>query len=128
MRDGASWRAAYRERIDSFAWRGKRMRLITERGGVCERCGRRRRPLHLHHKTYERLGRERDSDLEVVCVSCHRKADAERAAKGARRSSTARHNARIDGWASRKYGEDWADYLDRAEVADEFDEWLETTD
>src|SRR4030095_3538534 len=33
----------------------------------------RTRPLRAHHKTYARLGRERLSDLVVLCDTCHRK-------------------------------------------------------
>jgi hypothetical protein len=36
----------------------------------CERCGA-KRTLEVHHRTYERLGRERDADLEVLCGDCH---------------------------------------------------------
>jgi hypothetical protein len=36
----------------------------------CQRC-QARQDLQVHHKTYERLGRERDDDLEVLCDSCH---------------------------------------------------------
>ena len=34
--------------------------------------------MEVHHKTYERLGKERRSDLEVLCPRCHRIADRER--------------------------------------------------
>lgn len=44
------------------------LRLASYR---CERCGA-KRDLQVHHKTYERLGVERDQDLEVVCADCHR--------------------------------------------------------
>lgn len=30
------------------------------------------RALQVHHKTYERLGEERDADLEVLCETCHK--------------------------------------------------------
>lgn len=29
--------------------------------------------LHVHHRTYERLGKERQSDLTVLCKKCHEK-------------------------------------------------------
>jgi hypothetical protein len=37
----------------------------------CGRCGS-KRDIEVHHTTYERLGKEWDSDLEVLCVNCHR--------------------------------------------------------
>lgn len=54
----AHWRATARR------WRKK----------TCGRCGKGPRAgLQLHHKTYERLGRELQSDLETLCDGCHRK-------------------------------------------------------
>ena len=37
----------------------------------CSRCCRKNRPLEVHHKTYDRLGRERPDDLVVLCEDCH---------------------------------------------------------
>lgn len=41
----------------------------------CETCGSLELPgectFHLHHKTYERLGRERGEDLVWLCPECH---------------------------------------------------------
>ncbi len=36
--------------------------------------------------------------------------------------------ARLDGWASRKYGEDWRYEQDYYAVIDEFAEWLKAHD
>jgi 5-methylcytosine-specific restriction endonuclease McrA len=51
-------------------WRNLRERAFEELGRSCRRCGQ-TEFLHVHHKTYERLGRERISDLEVLCRRCH---------------------------------------------------------
>lgn len=37
----------------------------------CVRCGVKRQ-LEVHHLTYDRLGAELDTDLEVVCSGCHK--------------------------------------------------------
>lgn len=37
----------------------------------CELCSA-RSALEVHHKSYERLGCERNSDLIVLCARCHR--------------------------------------------------------
>lgn len=37
----------------------------------CERCRLYASQLHVHHKTYVRLGKEHWSDLEVLCEYCH---------------------------------------------------------
>jgi hypothetical protein len=80
----------------------------------------------LHHKTYERLGEETDEDLELLCVTCHEKADKDRAEDGKRRSRAALYDAQLNGWASKKYGDDWYEYMDECDVAEEFDEWVES--
>ena len=100
------------------------MRLLSERGRRCERCKRRVWPLALHHKTYDRLGCEADEDLELLCDSCHEEADIEREEIGKMRSEDALYSARLDGWATVKYGVDWYELMDPNHVADEFDEWL----
>jgi len=114
--DDDEWRARYEAHLSSLKWYALKCRLIEERGAQCERCGR-NLPLALHHKTYERLGDELPSDVELLCHECHETADAERVA--------ASHNAALDTYATKKYGEDWDLDLDPEEVADEFDEWLE---
>ena len=37
---------------------------------TCEHC-RQVKPLHLHHKSYLRLGREQAADLALLCETCH---------------------------------------------------------
>ncbi len=67
----------YRRALNSHYWRDLRARLIAERE-VCEVCGsaevdgRPETVLQLHHLTYERLGRELDADVQVICWRCHR--------------------------------------------------------
>lgn len=56
--------AAY---LKSAHWREKRKRY---RKKACKMCGRKGR-LHLHHLTYERLGREAKTDLMTLCWICH---------------------------------------------------------
>lgn len=75
----------------------------------------------LHHKTYERLGRERDDDLEVLCKPCHERADEQRCAK-------ALYDARLNGWATKVYGDDWEWNEDKSEVEQDFDDWLQGHD
>lgn len=45
---------------------------------VCERCPEDANEkitdeLHVHHRTYERLGEERLDDVEILCEACHDK-------------------------------------------------------
>jgi hypothetical protein len=51
-------------------WRGRRRDAIERAGGMCQLCCSAKR-LHVHHRTYVRLGREHPSDLTVLCEECH---------------------------------------------------------
>jgi 5-methylcytosine-specific restriction endonuclease McrA len=110
--------AEYQRRVGSPEWKALKQRLIAARGPHCQRC-RRVLPLDLHHLTYDRLGREHDADLELLCRGCHEVADQERA-------SYTHYQARLNGWATKVYGEDWWERQDEEEVSAEFDEWCES--
>ena len=111
------WRQRYNDHLNSDEWRDLKRKIVRERGNMCERCGS-AGLLHLHHKTYDRLGEELPSDLELVCVDCHKIADEER-------SQQARYDAAFETYASKKYGDRWESWKDISEVEIEFDEWLE---
>lgn len=78
-------------------------------------------PLHVHHKTYARLGNERMSDLEVLCEFHHTELHRDRERDRERR----RANAAMDTYATKKYGEGWENWADLEAVSDEFDNWVE---
>lgn len=103
----------YSEYLQSSLWRKKRNEALRRAGHKCEQCGA-TRSLEVHHLNYDRLGRERPSDLKVLCVKCHPGADAEReTAQG------------TETFAQKKYGDDWHDRVSEEAVADEFDAWRE---
>lgn len=54
-------------------WRKFRRRVILDRGGRCECCGDMPAPkqLQVHHRNYHRIGRERMSDVILLCGRCH---------------------------------------------------------
>ena len=60
----------YRRYLQSRAWRARRRHFIALAGGCCSECGG-SLGLQVHHVTYERLGRERFEDVEVMCSRCH---------------------------------------------------------
>ena len=70
----------YIDYIQSEAWRLKKAQIIFVRGRQCERC-KKGDYLQLHHLNYDRLGHELDSDLQLLCVKCHKKADQHREAR-----------------------------------------------
>jgi hypothetical protein len=61
---------SYEKYINSQQWRNRRARFLKKHGLKCCICGN-FGVIHVHHLTYERLGNERDSDLQVVCEQCH---------------------------------------------------------
>jgi 5-methylcytosine-specific restriction endonuclease McrA len=64
--------SSYRAYLASPAWRQSPARLSALRfaAGYCRLCGN-RRPLEVHHSSYERLGREKGRDLVAICRPCH---------------------------------------------------------
>ena len=72
---------SYQEYIQSDHWRKVRQRFFTSRlvrkdgngSLVCECCLQAGRLVHVHHKTYKRLGKERLGDLAVLCGECHQR-------------------------------------------------------
>lgn len=72
-----TWFDTYRRHLRSSKWRYLKARVVNSRGQKCERCGA-RFGLQLHHKTYQRLGDELPSDVELLCKPCHTRADLRR--------------------------------------------------
>lgn len=60
----------YLEYIASEEWTQRRERYFSDRPKRCRACNS-RRYIQLHHKTYDRMGNEIDSDLVPLCVLCH---------------------------------------------------------
>jgi 5-methylcytosine-specific restriction endonuclease McrA len=114
--------AFYREYMQSQAWRDLRVDRIEHAGFRCERCGVEGTwsSLQVHHLHYETLGEEEYDDLKVVCIPCHEIEDEERAA----RTEAAVYEKRLDGWATKVYGEYWYEDLDYDEVNEAFETWL----
>lgn len=60
----------YRDYLRSEAWQEKRQQKFDQVGRRCERCSS-TTGIQVHHATYERLGHESLSDIEVLCDNCH---------------------------------------------------------
>jgi 5-methylcytosine-specific restriction endonuclease McrA len=71
----------YQERIGSSKWKELRLKVIERRGGCCQRCGSESRDLELHHLHYRSLGSEALEDVELLCQSCHVRADEARVSR-----------------------------------------------
>jgi hypothetical protein len=71
-------RTEYREYIAGESWRRRRAEFLKDVDG-CERCEAPRQlvilvydqDLHVHHRSYARIGNERPEDLEALCRRCH---------------------------------------------------------
>lgn len=66
---GETWNT-YEEYLKTDWWRKRRLRSFILTGDKCNRCNATTN-LQAHHKTYARIGKELDSDLEVLCRFCH---------------------------------------------------------
>jgi len=64
----------YKDYMESGIWKMRRELYIDHFDGICQHpdCGRHRKPLQLHHLTYQRLGVEALDDVVLVCKTCHR--------------------------------------------------------
>lgn len=66
----------YSEYLQSETWSRRRKEVFELYGHLCLKCGSSKN-LHVHHKTYKRLGVERiDLDLIPLCETCHDKLHA----------------------------------------------------
>ena len=65
----------YQEYIKSPEWQETSKKAKERVNYHCQLCNREGddTTLHTHHNNYERLGLEFDSDLIVLCNSCHKK-------------------------------------------------------
>lgn len=64
----------YDDYLKTKHWRAKRKAIIDERKGICEKCKKKiveKGKMHVHHKTYVRIGDELPSDLMLLCEDCH---------------------------------------------------------
>jgi hypothetical protein len=60
----------YREYLQTGEWQEHRKSALKRARWRCQVCNR-DRTLHVHHRTYERRGRELARDLIVLCDDCH---------------------------------------------------------
>lgn len=64
---------AYLKYLESEHWAQIKLDLYAVRGFQCEVCFS-TRSIQVHHKTYERIGREEPQDVILLCRPCHKKA------------------------------------------------------
>jgi 5-methylcytosine-specific restriction endonuclease McrA len=64
-------RLPYWEYLQTPHWKTTKARALLRAGGICKRCHATGKRLDVHHLSYDRLGREAESDLKVLCSECH---------------------------------------------------------
>ena len=69
-RAGARTQLPYSEYLKTEWWQQRRVKALARAEHRCQVCNSDKR-LEIHHRTYERLGHERDADLVVLCRTCH---------------------------------------------------------
>jgi 5-methylcytosine-specific restriction endonuclease McrA len=66
-----AWRDRYQEYLQTPQWKEKRDKVLKRDNHTCQGCLV-NRAYTVHHKTYDRVGREMPFDLESICFECHR--------------------------------------------------------
>lgn len=57
--------------LNTRHWKETRELKLVEAGNRCQVCNATSN-LHVHHRTYDRIGREDMADLTVLCATCHK--------------------------------------------------------
>jgi len=63
----------YASYLSSHTWKMKAREMREKANFKCQLCACTDKPLNVHHNNYDRLGRERNDDLIVLCEPCHNK-------------------------------------------------------
>jgi hypothetical protein len=114
----------YDEYIKSAQWRNIAKLMKKQAGYRCAHCKFASTTLEVHHLTYERFGgKERMSDLVVLCEPCHEIADEKRVVERELRGENARVDAAYSTYMGKVYGDDWL-LLDLGDTRTGFYEWL----
>jgi hypothetical protein len=62
----------YDEYLKTAHWKLTREDALERAQQRCQVCNTDKRPLHVHHRSYERRGMELPEDLTVLCGNCHK--------------------------------------------------------
>ncbi len=61
----------YTEYLKTQYWGARRLFALKRAQYRCQVCNASDKPLNVHHRSYERLGEERNTDIIVLCQPCH---------------------------------------------------------
>jgi 5-methylcytosine-specific restriction endonuclease McrA len=94
------FRVRYQLVLLSPRWRKLRARRIASSSGKCEKCKKGSKKFELHHLHYDTLGEERDEDVELLCLSCHKEVHEEWEQDASDRAWDSCVDASLDTWRS----------------------------
>ena len=66
----------HKDYLKTGLWKRKRIYLLKKRGAICQGClyiPHTLSKLHVHHRTYATLGKEKEQHLTILCETCHKK-------------------------------------------------------
>jgi 5-methylcytosine-specific restriction endonuclease McrA len=63
----------YADYLKTEHWKAIRRRALKKAGSSCQLCNKSDTTLNVHHRTYERRGKEKCVDVIVLCQPCHAK-------------------------------------------------------
>lgn len=63
----------YKDYLQTKHWQNKRSQFKKEFNYECVMCGSTKNGLHIHHMTYQNIGKEKLDDLCYLCSDCHTK-------------------------------------------------------
>lgn len=64
----------YQSYLKTKHWKMKRIQIAKQRKYTCEICGvenEDEKKFNIHHNTYQNIGYELDTDLNLLCETCH---------------------------------------------------------
>lgn len=97
----------YASYMRSPEWKERRQAAFNKWGRSCNLCGA-KKDLEVHHRTYERFGRESVEDLQVLCWTCHPGADRKRKEQLREKQEW----PIMEAWARETFGPTWWDVCD----------------
>lgn len=62
---------SYSDYLQTPEWEKRRAEHLKAARYACQLCNKVNETLHVHHRTYENVGRELFADLIVLCAKCH---------------------------------------------------------
>lgn len=69
-RSKLTFKKAYHKYLETEGWKATRLEALALADNKCAKCET-ALCLHVHHLTYERVGNELMTDLQVLCGTCH---------------------------------------------------------